>query len=390
MANPLNTLVNFDLHRVPSPCYVVDEAAIEHNLQILHRVQEESGAKVLLALKAFSMFAVSHLVKQYLTGTCASGLYEARLGREEFGGEVHTYAAAYRPEDMAAILELSDHVVFNSFGQWQRYKEQALAAQKTNPKLSFGLRINPEHSEGAVPMYDPCAPCSRMGIPVAAFEGQDLTGIDGLHFHTLCEQDFEPLRRTLDVIETNFAHILPNLKWINFGGGHHITRADYQVDALIARVKHFQQKYAVQVYLEPGEAIALNCGIFVAEVLDTSWNGMNLAILDASATCHMPDVLEMPYRPRMPGSGEAEELAHTYRLGGPSCLSGDVIGDYSFAKPLQVGDRLMFEDMAIYTMVKNSTFNGIPLPAIALYNSGTDELRIVKRFGYGDFRERLS
>lgn len=390
MANPLNTLVNFDLHRVPSPCYVVDEAAIEHNLQILNRVQAESGAKVLLALKAFSMFAVSHLVKQYLTGTCASGLFEARLGREEFGGEVHTYAAAYRPEDMAAILELSDHVVFNSFGQWQRYKQQALAAQKLNPKLSFGLRINPEHSEGATPMYDPCAPCSRMGIPVAAFEGQDLTGIDGLHFHTLCEQDFEPLRRTLDVIETNFAAILPQLKWVNFGGGHHITRADYQVDALIERVKQFQSRYQLQVYLEPGEAIALNSGIFVAEVLDTSWNGMNLAILDASATCHMPDVLEMPYRPRIPGTGQPEELAHTYRLGGPSCLSGDVIGDYSFAEPLKVGDRLMFEDMAIYTMVKNSTFNGIPLPAIALYNSVTDELKIVKRFGYGDFKERLS
>lgn len=390
MANPLNTLVNFDLNRVPSPCYVVDAAAIEHNLQILQRVQQESGAKVLLALKAFSMFALAPLVNKYLTGTCASGLFEARLGREEFGGEVHTYAAAYRPEDMAAILELSDHVVFNSFNQWQRYKEQALAAQQKNPKLSFGLRINPEHSEGATPMYDPCAPCSRMGIPIAAFEGQDLTGLDGLHFHTLCEQDFEPLRRTLDVIETNFAAILPQLKWVNFGGGHHITRADYQVDALIERVKQFQARYKLQVYLEPGEAIALNSGIFVAEVLDTSWNGMNLAILDASATCHMPDVLEMPYRPRIPGSDEAGVLPHTYRLGGPSCLSGDVIGDYSFNQPLKVGDRLMFEDMAIYTMVKNSTFNGIPLPAIAVYNSSTDELRIVKQFGYGDFRERLS
>ncbi|MFO1370102.1 MAG: carboxynorspermidine decarboxylase [Marinagarivorans sp.] len=390
MANPLNTLVNFDLNRVPSPCYVVDAAAIEHNLQILQRVQQESGAKVLLALKAFSMFALAPMVNKYLTGTCASGLFEARLGREEFGGEVHTYAAAYRPEDMAAILELSDHVVFNSFNQWKRYKEQALAAQQKNPKLSFGLRINPEHSEGATPMYDPCAPCSRMGIPIAAFEGEDLTGLDGLHFHTLCEQDFEPLRRTLDVIETNFAAILPQLKWVNFGGGHHITRADYQVDALIERVKQFQARYKVQVYLEPGEAIALNSGIFVAEVLDTSWNGMNLAILDASATCHMPDVLEMPYRPRIPGSDEAGVLPHTYRLGGPSCLSGDVIGDYSFAAPLKVGDRLMFEDMAIYTMVKNSTFNGIPLPAIALYNSSTDELRVVKQFGYGDFRERLS
>ncbi|MCR6654025.1 MAG: carboxynorspermidine decarboxylase [Cellvibrionaceae bacterium] len=385
-----HSLANFDLSRVPSPCYVVDAAAIERNLRVLARVQEESGAKVLLALKAFSMFAVAPLVMRYLKGTCASGLFEARLGREEFGGEVHTYAAAYRPQEMEAILEASDHVVFNSFDQWQRFKEQALAAQARRPGLEFGLRINPEHSEGATPIYDPCAPCSRMGIPIARFEGQDLTGLSGLHFHTLCEQDYEPLRRTLDVIETNFADYLPQMKWINFGGGHHITRDDYQVDALIERVKQFQNKYQVQVYLEPGEAIALNGGILVAEVLDTNWNSMDLAILDTSATCHMPDVLEMPYRPRITGTGQPGELPHTYRLGGPSCLSGDVIGDYSFPSPLKVGQRMMFEDMAIYTMVKNTTFNGIPLPAIALYNSETDELKIVKEFGYEHFLERLS
>jgi carboxynorspermidine decarboxylase len=385
-----HSMENFDLSRVPSPCYVVDAAAIERNLQILGRVQEESGAKILLALKAFSMFEVAPLVMRYLKGTCASGLFEARLGREKFGGEVHTYAAAYRPQDMDAILNVSDHVVFNSFGQWNRFKEQALAAQKKRPQLEFGLRINPEHSEGATPMYDPCAPCSRMGIPIAKFEGEDLTGLTGLHFHTLCEQDFEPLRRTLDVIETKFADYLPKMKWINFGGGHHITRDDYQVDALIARLKAFQEKYQVQVYLEPGEAIALNAGIFVAEVLDTNWNGMDLAILDASATCHMPDVLEMPYRPRITGSGQPGEFPYTYRLGGPSCLSGDVIGDYSFQQPLQIGQRVMFEDMAIYTMVKNTTFNGIPLPAIALYDSRTDELHVVKEFGYKDFLERLS
>ncbi|MBC6906964.1 carboxynorspermidine decarboxylase [Saccharophagus sp. K07] len=385
-----HSMENFDLSRVPSPCYVVDAAAIERNLQILGRVQEESGAKILLALKAFSMFEVAPLVMRYLKGTCASGLFEARLGREKFGGEVHTYAAAYRPQDMEAILNVSDHVVFNSFGQWNRFKEQALAAQKKRPQLEFGLRINPEHSEGATPMYDPCAPCSRMGIPIAKFEGQDLTGLTGLHFHTLCEQDFEPLRRTLDVIETKFADYLPKIKWINFGGGHHITRNDYQVDALIARLKAFQEKYQVQVYLEPGEAIALNAGIFVAEVLDTNWNGMDLAILDASATCHMPDVLEMPYRPRITGSGQPGEFPYTYRLGGPSCLSGDVIGDYSFQQPLQIGQRVMFEDMAIYTMVKNTTFNGIPLPAIALYDSRDDSLKIVKEFEYRDFLERLS
>lgn len=381
---------NFDISRVQSPCYVVDEVAIEENLKILARVQSESGAKVLLALKAFSMFSLAPLVMRYLHGVCASGLNEARLGREEFGGEVHTYSAAYRPQDFDQILDLSNHVVFNSFSQWEKYKNKALSKQTEKPQLKFGLRINPEHSEGATPIYDPCAPCSRMGIPIAAFESQDLTGISGLHFHTLCEQDFAPLERTLNVIEEKFAAYLPDLEWINFGGGHHITRKDYQVDALIERIRQFSHKYNVQVYLEPGEAIALKCGIFVAEVLDTLYNNMPIAILDASATCHMPDVLEMPYRPVITGAGEPDEKAHTYRLGGPSCLAGDVIGDYSFDTPLLTGQRLTFEDMAIYTMVKNTTFNGINLPDIAIWNSKTDALRIVKQFGYADFRDRLS
>lgn len=385
-----HTLADFDLNSVPSPCYVVDEAAIENNLKILERVQRESGAKVLLALKAFSMHALAPLVMKYLKGTCASGLYEARLGREKFGGEVHTYAAAYRDEDISAILELSNHVVFNSFGQWHRFKQVALAAQALRPELQFGIRINPEHSEGATPIYDPCAPCSRMGSTISQFHGQDLEGISGLHFHTLCEQDFGPLERTLAVIEKNFADYLPGMKWINFGGGHHITRPDYQVDQLIEKVRSFQAKYQVQVYLEPGEAIALNGGILVARVLDVLHNNMDLAILDTSATCHMPDVLEMPYRPRITGAGQPGELPYTYRLGGPSCLTGDVIGDYSFSAPLQVGDRLMFEDMAIYTMVKNTTFNGIPLPAIAIHNSATGALRMVKEFRYEDFEDRLS
>lgn len=385
-----NTFQKFDLTRVPSPCYVVDEAALEANLKILDRVQKESGAKILLALKAFSMFATAPLIMRYLKGTCASGIYEARLGREEFGGEVHTYCAAYRPSEIDDVLRVSDHVVFNSFNQWDRYKAKALAAQSERPELAFGLRINPEHSEGATPIYDPCAPCSRMGIPIARFEGQDLHGISGLHFHTLCEQDFDPLARTLDVVEQRFGEYLHQLQWVNFGGGHHITRPDYQVDALIERVRDFQHKYGVQVYLEPGEAVALNTGVLVAEVLDTNWNSMDLAILDTSATCHMPDVLEMPYRPRITGAGMPDELPHTYRLGGPSCLAGDVIGDYSFPAPLQIGQRVMFEDMAIYTMVKNTTFNGIPLPSIALWNSGTDELKIVKTFGYESFRNRLS
>lgn len=385
-----HSMANLDLSRLPSPCYVVDTVALENNLQILQRVQQESGAKVLLALKAFSMFAVAPLIMKYLQGTCASGLFEAKLGREHFGGEVHTYSAAFRSQDMAEIFQTSNHVVFNSFGQWQRYKEQALNAQQQRSDLKFGLRINPEHSESATTIYDPCAPCSRMGISAAAFEGQALEGISGLHFHTLCEQDFEPLRRTLDVIEDKFAAILPKMQWLNFGGGHHITRPDYQVDKLIKRIKDFQDKYQLQVYLEPGEAVALNAGIFVAEVLDSFHNGMQLAILDASATCHMPDVLEMPYRPNITGAGFPDQFAHTVRLGGPSCLAGDVIGDYSFEQPLHIGQRLMFEDMAIYTMVKNTTFNGIPLPSIALYNSDTDELQVLKEFAYQDFRDRLS
>ena len=385
-----HTLKHFDLSKLPTPCYLIDKVQLEKNLKILADVQTRSGAKILLALKAFSLFNLAPLIRQYLTGTCARGPFEARLGREEFGGEVHTYAAAYRPQEMAEVLALSNHVVFNSFSQWQRFKTQALQAQKERPALSFGLRINPEHSEGTTPMYDPCAPCSRMGITLEHFAHQDLTGITGLHFHTLCEQDFAPLARTLDVIEKKFAHLLPNMQWVNFGGGHHITREDYQREALIERIKNFSQQYQVQVYLEPGEAIALNAGVLVAEVLDTLHNTLPIAILDASATCHMPDVLEMPYRPRITGAAEPQVLPHTYRLGGPSCLSGDVIGDYSFAQPLALGQRIMFEDMAIYTMVKNTTFNGIPLPAILVANSQTGEFNIVKTFSYADFKMRLS
>ncbi len=385
-----HTLSQLNISDLSSPCYVVDEVAIENNLKILAKVQQDSGAKVLLALKAFSMYAFAPLIMRYLKGTCASGLFEAKLGREQFGGEVHTYAAAYRPNEMAEILAVSNHVVFNSPSQWLQFKEQCLSAKKQRPELSFGIRINPEHSEGATPIYDPCAPCSRMGSTLKQLEGLDFTGIEGLHFHTLCEQDFEPLARTLRVIEDRFSNILQQMRWVNFGGGHHITREGYQVDALIERVRQFQQQHQVQVYLEPGEAIALNAGILVTEVLDTLHNGMNIAILDASATCHMPDVLEMPYRPRITGAQDPGNAKYTYRLGGPSCLTGDVIGDYSFNQPLHTGQRLMFEDMAIYTMVKNTTFNGIPLPTIAIANSQNGQIRIVKSFDYTDFVERLS
>lgn len=388
MAN--NPFDGFDARRVPSPCFVVDEAAVERNLQILHRVQEESGAKVLAALKAFSMWSLAPLVSKYLSGTCASGLHEARLGYEEYGGEVHVFSAAYTEHDLAEILKIADHVVFNSFGQWQRFQPLLQQAKQERPHLKYGLRINPRHSEGEVAIYDPCAPCSRLGIPLSQFEGESLEGISGLHFHTLCEQDVEPLKRTLAAVEAQFGDLLHTMEWVNFGGGHHITRPDYLVDELIEVVKAFSAKYGVQVFLEPGEAVAIHTGVLVTEVLDLTWNDMDLAILDTSATCHMPDTLEMPYRPHVLGAGQPGEKAHTYRLGGMTCLAGDVIDDYSFDQPLQVGQRLVFDDMSHYTMVKTSTFNGINLPAIAIWNSETDELRVVKQFGYEDFKQRLS
>jgi carboxynorspermidine decarboxylase len=384
------TFLKFNPHRVPSPCFVVDEVALEGNLKILDYVQQQSGAKILLALKAFSMFSLAPLVSKYLHGTCASGLLEAKLGREEFGGEVHTFSAAYTHSDLAEILELSDHVVFNSFSQWQRFQPLIKNAKTNKPDLKFGLRVNPMHSEGTAAIYDPCAPGSRLGIPINEFKGHSIKGITGLHFHTLCEQAFEPLARTLDVVEQQFADILPQLKWVNFGGGHHITKPDYNIEGLIQRIKAFQAKYDVQVYLEPGEAIAIHTGVFVSEVLDLTHNDIDLAILDTSATCHMPDVLEMPYRPDIFEAGQKSEYAHTYRLGGQTCLAGDVIGDYSFSGPLQVGQRLMFDDMSHYTMVKTTTFNGIGLPSIAIWNSQNDSLKVVKQFGYEDFRNRLS
>lgn len=379
-----------DPKRLPSPCFVVDEAAVEENLRLLARVQRESGAKVLLALKAFSMFSLAPLVARYLSGTCASGLHEARLGREEFGGEVHTFCAAFTEADLREVLKLSDHVVFNSLSQWTRFRSLAREAAAARPGLRFGLRVNPEHSEGAVALYDPCAPCSRLGIPRAVLDAGQLEGISGLHFHTLCEQDLPPLERTVAVFETKFGEFLPRMEWVNFGGGHHVTRDGYQVDALVRLLRDFAERHQVNVYLEPGEAIAYHAGVLVAEVLDLTCNGMPLATLDTSATCHMPDVLEMPYRASILGAAEPGIHPYTYRLGGQTCLAGDVIGDYSFAEPLSIGQRLVFEDMAYYTMVKTNTFNGVRLPSIAIWNSSTGALRVVREFGYADFRSRLS
>lgn len=379
-----------DLARLPSPCFVIDEVAVEHNLKILKRVADESGARVLAALKAFALWRLGPLTARYLSGTCASGLYEARLGHEAYGGEVHVFSPAYRESDLSELLGFAHHIVFNSSSQWRRFRTLVENARSQRPQLRFGLRINPEHSEASVPLYDPCAPGSRLGIPLSRLDASALDGISGLHFHTLCEQDLPPLERTLRAVEEKFGHLLPRMQWVNFGGGHHITRPDYQVDGLIALIRRFSERYGVQVYLEPGEAIAIGAGILCAEVLDLTWNQIDQAILDTSATCHMPDTLEMPYRADISGSGEPGEHAYTYRLGGLTCLAGDVIGDYSFERPLEVGQRLVFEDMAHYTMVKTTTFNGTPLPGIALWNSETDALTLVREFDYEDFKRRLS
>lgn len=390
------------LSRVPSPCFVVDTAALESNLAILSQVQQQSGAAILLALKAFAMHAVFPQIRAHLAGVCASGPHEARLGRYEFcrdphGGQVHTFAAAYSRSDLAQVLQLSDHVVFNSCQQWQRFRSTALsaaAAQQGRPR--FGLRINPEHSEGAVALYDPCAPYSRLGITESelrrhlAEDSTLLAEISGLHMHTLCEQGADALQRTVAAMEHKFGDLLPRLKWLNLGGGHHITQPDYDRQLLIDVVRDLKQRYQLDIYLEPGEAVAINTGVLVCTVLDTIHNGMDLAILDISATAHMPDVLEMPYRPEIRGASQPGDKPYTYRLGGMSCLSGDVIGDYSFDQPLQPGDRLLFEDMSHYTMVKTTMFNGVQHPSIACYNPATDTVQIVRTFGYEDFCSRLS
>ncbi len=379
-----------DLTRLPSPCFVVDEIAVERNLKILKYLADESGAKVLAALKAFSMWHLAPLTAQYLNGTCTSGLHEAMLANEFYSGEIHVFSAAYSQSSLIEILKFADHVVFNSCSQWKRFQSLIKAAQSKRPTLQFGLRINPEHSEASVAIYDPCAPGSRLGITLSQLDESSLQGINGLHFHTLCEQGFEPLERTVKIVEEKFSHILGQMQWVNFGGGHHITVPDYPLDKLIDLIKEFSVRYQVQVYLEPGEAIAIGTGVLCCEVLDLSWNQLDLAILDISATCHMPDVLEMPYKPKIKEADEALKQPYTYRLGGLTCLAGDVIGDYNFNQPLKVGQRLIFEDMSHYTMVKTTTFNGTQLPAIALWNSETDELNIVKEFGYENFKNRLS
>ncbi|MBC7963420.1 MAG: carboxynorspermidine decarboxylase [Steroidobacteraceae bacterium] len=375
------------LELAPSPAYVVDLGRLRHNLAILDDVQKRSGAKILLAMKAFSMWSVFPLISKTLQGVCASSPWEARLGREEFGREVHSFSAAFKESDVLELLGISNHLVFNSFNQLERFRP---LWEKEQGRVSIGLRVNPEHSEGHTDIYDPCAVNSRLGIPLAEFEGRSLSGVEGLHFHTLCEQLFEPLERTARAFEEKFGRFLPGMKWLNLGGGHHITREGYDIDGLVELVRYFREKYDLEVYLEPGEAIAIGTGLLVGEVLDVVNNGMEIAILDVSATCHMPDILEMPYRPGVLGGFDAGEKPHTYRLGGPSCLAGDIIGDWSFEKPLKTGDRLAFLDMAHYTMVKTTTFNGIQHPHICTYEPETEELKVLRSFGYDDFKNRLS
>ena len=379
--------LGLDLGRVSSPCFVVDRGALRKNLKILENVQERTGCRILLALKGFAMFAVFPLLRKTLYGVCASSPHEARLGREEFQREVHTFAAAYSREDMETLLRFSDVIVFNSFSQWRRFKPMVKSAERS---LRCGIRVNPEHSEGKVPIYDPCAPGSRLGVLRRHFEGDALDGITGLHFHTLCEHNADALVRTLAVFEEKFGEFLPSMKWVNFGGGHHITRADYDVDLLCRCILDFKHRYPLQVYLEPGEAVALNAGILVASVLDVVQNELPIAILDISVPTHMPDVLEMPYRPDIAGAALPGKKPYTCRLGGISCLAGDVVGDYSFDEPLHVGQKIVFLDMAHYSMVKTTTFNGVQLPAIALYDGDTDKYDVIREFGYEDYKGRLS
>ena len=388
----LANLSEEQLYRLPTPCYLLDEAQLRRNGEILLGVQQRTGCRILLAQKAFSNFNVYPVLAPYLAGTEASGLYESRLGREELPEkENHVFCAAYRADEFAQLLQYADHIVFNSPSQLAKFGPAAKAAGK-----SIGLRINPECStQEGHEIYDPCAPGSRLGTTRAQWDAAvaahpELSALlDGLHFHTLCEQDADALAVTLAAVEEKFADLLPKMQWLNFGGGHHITRPGYSLDTLERCILSVRQKYGVQVYLEPGEAWALNAGYLVTTVLDTLRNGdTSLAILDMSAACHTPDVIEMPYRPPLLDAGEAGEKACTVRLGGPTCLAGDIIGDYSFDAPLAEGDKLIFGDMAIYTTCKNNTFNGMPLPDIwVLHENGTTQP--LARFGYHDFKYRL-
>jgi carboxynorspermidine decarboxylase len=381
-------MLNFNPDEIKTPAYVVDKGLLIKNLEILDYVQKKTGAKILLALKSFAMFSLADEIRKYLYGTCASSPNEARLGKEEFKGEVHSYAAAFSDSDINIVAKNSDHIIFNSFYQKNKFLEKA---RSINPNISFGIRVNPEESVGAVPIYDPSAPGSRLGVRLDNFEQDNLENIDGLHFHCLCEQNVYPFITVLRAFEEKFSKYLKNMKWVNFGGGHHITRPDYDVDLLCNTINNFKKKYNLEIYLEPGEAVALNTGFLVSEVLDVvKGSDMNIAILDTSAATHMPDVLEMPYRPFVMDSGFVNEKKYNFRLTGLSCLAGDIIGEYSFDYKLEPGNKIVFTDMSHYTMVKTNTFNGISLPDINIYYPESGKTELIREFSYEDFRSRLS
>lgn len=374
------------LKNVNTPSYVVDERKLRENLEVLQAVQDKTSCHILLAQKAFSMFYFYPMIGRYISGATASGIFEAKLAHEFMPGkENHVFSPAYKEKDFAEIVQICDHIIFNSFSQWKKYRDIALKAG-----VECGIRINPQCStqEGHA-IYDPCAPGSRLGVTLDNFEPDNLDGLAGLHFHTLCEQNSDDLKTTLQAVDAKFGKYLAQMKWLNFGGGHHITREDYDIDLLVNCINYMKNKYDLEIYLEPGEAVALNAGWLVSEVLEIIDNDMQIAILDTSAACHMPDVLEMPYRPNVIGAGKPNEKPYRYRFGGPTCLAGDIIGDYSFDRPLKVGDKVIFCDMAIYSMVKNNTFNGMPLPDIAVLHED-DTVEVVKTFGYEDFKMRLS
>ncbi|MCW8908786.1 MAG: carboxynorspermidine decarboxylase [Sedimenticola sp.] len=376
--------MSLDISRIPTPCYVLEEERLRANLGLMDRVQRESGGRIILALKGYAMWSTFPIIREVLQGCTASSMNEARLAAEEFGKEVHVYAPAYSERDFPQILELAHHITFNSFGQWRRFGPRAVDAG-----ISCAIRVNPLVNEVEVDMYNPCGPTSRLGVTPQQFEPDALQGIEGLHFHALCECGAESLERTLEAFEKHFGQWIPQMKWINFGGGHLMTRKDYDVELLIRLVQEFRERHGVEVYLEPGGAVGWQTGPLVASVLDIVHNDVDIAILDTSAAAHMPDVLEMPYRPAVRGAGEPGSTPHTYRLGGNTCLAGDVIGDYAFPQPLKIGDRVVFEDMIHYTFVKNTTFNGVDLPSLAIWTAD-DELQVVRRFGYEDFKSRLS
>ncbi|NLW81301.1 MAG: carboxynorspermidine decarboxylase [Desulfovibrionales bacterium] len=385
------TAYRFDPHQIATPSFVVDLGLIRQNLDVLAGVKARTGCRILLALKGFAMWSVFPVLRQVLDGVCASSPHEARLGREEFGREVHVFAAGYSQADIVDLCATADHIVFNSFRQLEAFRGLiAEEATRLGREIELGVRINPEHSEGAVPIYDPCSPGSRLGVRRRDFRPGLLHGVTGLHWHNLCEQNADCLERTIAAAEKGFGEFFSRMEYVNFGGGHHITRPDYDTDLLCRLINDFKQRHGMQVYLEPGEAVALNSGYLVSTVLDVTQADMPIAILDTSVPAHMPDVLEMPYRPHIVGSGLPGEKAHTYRLGGLSCLAGDVAGEYSFDRPLAPGDRLVFTDMAHYSMVKTNTFNGIQLPSIAVFEPEDGSMRVVRSFGYEDFKGRLS